>query len=239
MKKKYVISLFALVAIVGGVFGVVTPQAQAAGRMPDTHGSTVQLWINHYNTACSGVFVAPDLILTAKHCVVFNVVNPQTNKKETRTETHIKVYNSHAGTGTPIAVAEVKWTHPGETKSNPDVALLKTTNYRTNNYAPVARATPHVGETVQVCGVNNLDKLYQGYEGNYCGTSTVTEHTSYPTNYILSQPLQLANGDSGGPVYNSRGQVVGIIHGDDHSSNFATSLQHIIFKLRVRGVVVQ
>lgn len=239
MKKKHVISLLSVLALGGAVFSSVAPQAQAAGRTVDTHAATVQLWIESYNTACSGVFVGPDTILTAKHCVVTDRVNPQTNKEHEYVEKNIKIYKSHAGTGTPIATAEVKWAHPGSTRSNHDVAILKTNNYRTKDYAPVARSVPRPGETLHVCGVNNLDNLYRGFGESHCGAATMTEHTYSPTHYILSKPVQTANGDSGGPVYNERGQVVGITHGDDYESNYTTPLQDIMFKLRIRGVVAQ
>lgn len=226
-KKNCILSSLAALLLVT----IAAPQAEAAGTTPDTHAATVQLWISKHNTACSGVFVAPSLILTAKHCVVDGPY----------VEQNVRVYQSHAGQGEPIATADVVWYHEGSTRSNPDLALLRTSGYSNWNYAPIARTAPVEGDRLQICGVGNRNDLYGSIGYSYCGNASMTRMETYPTDYILSTPLLTANRDSGGPAYNSKGQVVGITHGDDWTSNYSTPLQDgtILYWLSLYGAAMQ
>ncbi|MBR5941635.1 MAG: trypsin-like peptidase domain-containing protein [Neisseriaceae bacterium] len=225
-KKNSILSSLAALALVT----VAAPHAEAAGTTPDTHAATVQLWIKKHNTACSGVFVAPSLILTAKHCVADGSV-----------EQNIPVYKSHAGQGEPIATAEVVWSHEGSTRNNPDLALLRTSNYSTWDYAPISRSEPRQGERLQICGVGNRNDMWGSAGYSYCGDTSMTRMETYPTDYILSKPLVTANRDSGGPAYNSKGYVVGITHGDDWESNYSTPLQDgtVLYWLSLYGADVR
>ena len=225
-KKNRILSSLAALLLVT----IAAPKAEAAGTTTDTHAATVQLWITKRNTACSGVFVAPSLILTAKHCVADYYI-----------EQNIPVYKSHAGQGEPIATADVVWYHDGKTSTNPDLALLRTSNYSTWDYAPISRTAPTQGENLQICGVANRNDMWGSVGYSHCGSVSMTRMETYPTDYILSKPLVTANRDSGGPAYNSKGQVVGITHGDDWESNYSTPLQDgtVLYWLSLYGADIR
>ena len=240
MKTKKMRVLSALTAI--AFAGVMSPNADAAGTNLDTHEATVQLWIKSWNTACSGVFVAPTIIVTAKHCVVTDRENPVTHQSEEQVEQDIPVFKSHASAnGTPITTAEVLWYHSGSTRKNPDIAILRTAGYANWNYAPIANMPPFEGEKLEVCGVANRNNLWGPAAESYCGEATMTGTTNFPTDYILSKPLRTGNRDSGGPAYNAKGQVVGITHGDDYESNYSTPISNdlVRYHLSIHGAVFQ
>ncbi|MBP3222954.1 MAG: trypsin-like serine protease [Actinomycetaceae bacterium] len=249
MKKKVTlgVSVFVVLGLIAtAVFWWVSQkEANAAGTRRDTHVTTVQLKITNLGGSCSGVFVGPDLILTAKHCVTRSYSNyyaPSPEHLQVAAR-NIEVYASHMNRGGKVlGVAQVIWAQPGDWARNPDVALLRISGYRTNNYASVSSAKVNVGERLEVCGMNDMTR--QRFDANYprdynyCGDIQAAEVQSWGNYFIMSRSVT-APGDSGGPLYNSRNQVVGLVAGGNVTTQSSASLYPVLGQLKARGVVVR
>ncbi|MCU9969793.1 cell wall-binding repeat-containing protein [Mobiluncus mulieris] len=184
-----------------------------AGQLPDPHPATVQLQIGPevgVFSACSGVWVAPDRVLTAKHCFQKFPNGP------------VRVYPQNSQVpGTPPVARGVTWATPGNT----DLAVL-ITNPSNHPIAPVNPTVLNPGTPTQICGQNYLVAVNLDLKGesttipgkaNHCANVATLDAANAvkwqlpPSGQtIATLPLSIEHGDSGGPMYNQAGQVVGI-----------------------------
>lgn len=184
-----------------------------AGQTPDPHPATVQLRIGPEVgeiSVCSGVWVAPDKVLTAKHCF------------DTFPNGPVRVYPQNSQIrGTQPVARGLNWTTPG----NKDIALLITepTQHPVAeiNLDPLTPSAP-----LQICGQNfivnqsydiKVDSQTIAGKANFCANvSTFSPELAtkwqVPTNgdILATMPLSIEHGDSGGPLYNQAGQLVGV-----------------------------
>ena len=186
--------------IIAGTIGVAAfnSDADAAGNIPDTHSATVQITSN--KGMCSGVYVGPQVVLTAKHCV--------------ENQTVIGVAPDHI-LSTSTTSAEIVWMAPGKA----DIALLRTPTQTVDYYAPISPIAPAINSSIQQCGINNVprpgarDEVVEQAEWNYCGNVFIKENKhktlTHGTLLIIS-PAVGAPGDSGGPLYDTEGTVQGV-----------------------------
>lgn len=248
------LTLSALVApaFTAPAFGAeVDPQAPRsevgglyAGATPDAHPATVQVHVGPATgsvSTCSGVFVGPGIVLTAAHCFSAFPNGPA------------RVYDRDSWTSNPALVAVGLGL---AVNSGLDLAVLKVNN-ATHPWAEVASTLPSLGEQLQICGQNQIfnqntditngrtSDMVSG-RGNYCGQVTLAD-PSNPTikamldpELIMTNPIVVDQGDSGGPTYNSRGEVVGILLGasqlGSYTVNRSASLIYAADWLRAAGV---
>jgi len=135
---------------------------------------------------CSGVYVAPNLILTANHCVDME------DGLELKGIWIRNVYDE-------AAKAEIV-----KVDAEKDLALLKTSL----KGIPVSLARKvTVGEEVWVIG-QPLGLKFVVTKGIISSLNVST--LSFPINHFITDAVVLP-GNSGGPAFNSRGQLVGIL----------------------------
>lgn len=186
--------------VIAGTIGVaaINSGADAAGNIPDTHSATVQISSN--KGICSGVYVGPQVVLTAKHCV--------------ENQTVIAVAPDHIYSA-PTTRAEITWIAPGKA----DIALLRTPDQTVDYYAPISPVAPAINSSMQQCGINNVprpggrDEVVEQAEWNYCGNVFAKEIKRIDLSHdklLVVSPAVGAPGDSGGPLYDTDGTVQGV-----------------------------
>jgi serine protease Do len=90
-----------------------------------------------------------------------------------------------------------------------DLALLKYNTKDKVAFLPLSSGIPAVGETVLAIG-NSGEQFLQPRAGNLLQLDVAAGRADFPPNTLeLSAPL--APGDSGGPVLNSSGEVIGVV----------------------------
>ncbi|STY89830.1 cell wall-binding repeat-containing protein [Mobiluncus holmesii] len=203
-----------------------------AGQIPDPHPATVQIIIgpgpDGMASMCSGVWVGPNMVLTAAHCF----------KSLPQGPARIYSANSHLP-GTPAIATGVTW----DTTSQGDVALIVTTPAN-HPIAPVSAAIQPPGTPLFICGQNyiikesaTIEAVSQmiGGKGNYCANvNTLDARTAQrfqipPAGNILATvPMAVDRGDSGGPLYNAAGEVVGITSSKSHTA-FSDNSEQLLF----------
>jgi secreted trypsin-like serine protease len=189
------------------------PAAAMVGGAPAAEAAVarhVVLIIGGHNL-CTGVAIAPDLVLTAAHCVL-------TNGK----------YQLLAFEGRRSIVKDVASVIPHPQFSpradTPDLALVKLATQAKPNLVPVAfserRAPPSVGDRFIVAGFGVAVQSDRRTAGKLRAATLVA--TDRPNQQLLSlvdpqklgdrAGLGVCSGDSGGPVLDARDHtLVGII----------------------------
>jgi secreted trypsin-like serine protease len=187
----------------GAMVGGAPPAEQAIARH-------VVLIIGGHSL-CSGVAVAPDLVLTAAHCVLSNgryqLVTFEGRRSTVKEVTKVVPHPQFA----PSADA-------------PDLALVKLALQAGANLTPVAfsdrRAPPLVGDRFIVAGFGVAVQGDRKTAGRLRAATLVATDRPSSQQLSLVDPhklgesagLGVCNGDSGGPVFDARDRaLVGII----------------------------
>lgn len=203
--RHKLLTIIAILALIATPARADETGMEQAGTTPDPHRATVQIVIPLDRdeivgkiTNCSGVYVAPGLVLTAKHCFDTSNYYPP------------RVYDS--GTFNTKLERLVKADRV-ELHPSLDIALIFTPD-TAHAWAPVSTTAVTPGTTVTTCGRNYVRARadYAAQGTNYCGTSTVATYDWWNPNNakFYSAPVVIEFGDSGGPTYNPQGQVIGI-----------------------------
>ena len=208
MKKNKLNGIIAAAGLlVAGIVGITTigSDAKAAGNLQDNHSATAQISTYGGGADCSAVWVGPQAVLTATHCV----------GNANSGEIHVFSDNMVSKADTWENRAEIAWQAPG----NVDITLLHTPNMSVKNYAPISATAPKIGKKGQVCGMNKVSDSHEVLSrggDNYCGNVTFKKVQEYKAGnqswgkLIFTQPSVVAPGDSGGPVYDADGTVQGV-----------------------------
>ena len=177
---------------------------------------------------CSGVWVAPNMVLTAAHCF----------KNLPQGPARVFAANSQVPASKPLATG-VTW----DSTTQGDVALMVTTPAN-HPIAPVSAAVQPPSTPLYICGQNyiikesaTIDGVSQmiGGKANYCANvNTLDAHTAQrfqiPAggNILATVPMAVDKGDSGGPLYNAAGEVVGITSSKSNAS-FTNNSEQLLF----------
>lgn len=142
---------------------------------------------------CSGVYIGNGVVITAKHCT-----DPEGNKLKSAS-----VIFDNGGTlvDAPSFDATVIWA-----ADKADIAAFKISVNTNVKSAELACRDPKIGETIEVVG-NPLGVDFVHTWGRVAG---VVRTSPDGEEYLVPVDVAIASGNSGGPVYDAFGKVLGI-----------------------------
>ncbi len=198
-------------AIIGGVASGPDDNAVAVFGSPDGLGF------------CSGTLIAPNLVLTAKHCVRaraaaprYSCTAPSVDVGELRPASSLTVLFGHdlSGEMEPHAVSRV--VDDGRLElCDRDVAVLVLETPVTS-VAPrdVRNSTLARGETLTAVGWGMTEFGFPDTRRKRSGVTVLSSTTTGPSaigaNEILTS-VAICRGDSGGPLFDRNGRVVSVV----------------------------
>ncbi|AKV03788.1 hypothetical protein AKJ09_10451 [Labilithrix luteola] len=179
-------------------------------------------------TQCTGVLVAPTLILTARHCVTSGLVNNSASQCVLGSETYpIETFVIYVGpTSTQVRSFKVKRVVVDfdSDKCDQDIAGLELTEPVTGVSIPTLEldTLPKVADPVTLVGWGRAtDESVTYPEARQRGTGTVVglgagtyknahgDNLSSDGAYLISS-VTACEGDSGSPLFDARGAVLGV-----------------------------
>lgn len=186
-----------------------------------------------YLTYCAGVFVAPDLILTARHCVEglipgsedpepINITNKEISNEDIL-KILMQIYdkpdlNQMIGIEVPFKTFDE--IHQEFTKNSPpnkiakiikydensDLALLKT-EWKSDNFSLISNNNGSIGDKVHIVG-HPARVEFTYFTGIISGFRT--ESMSNVTSNVVHITAPIYMGNSGGGAFDSNGNLIGI-----------------------------
>lgn len=186
--------------------------------------------------SCSGTLVAPDLVLTAKHCL----------KKDQKEGTAEQIFYRGAK---PIKTDTYRYDLVAldvdkDDKEIADLALLRLRTKLPNAVAPIACREPVRGETIYAVG-NSFGTEYASVTKGIVSSITRSykdiDLEGNDTDHALIQlSAPIAPGNSGGALYDEQGELIGVnvvITQGFNGFNFAVPVDDVNAFLKAQGVV--
>jgi S1-C subfamily serine protease len=151
---------------------------------------------------CSGVWVGWNEILTAAHCLDDEDIGDSVDYL-TRGDLREGLGNS---------VKTIRSARLIDRDAEHDLALLSTSIPPTHLVAVVASEAPYVGEYVQTEG-HSLGLWYSYSRGEVSGIRQIDLEGFSPYMWWIQEDAPVSPGNSGGGLFNERGELLGICHG--------------------------
>lgn len=180
----------ALLVACGGPTGEeISSDSVVGGSLQNHTNPEIGRFITPFSGSCTATLIASDIAITAAHCVRYESSGSGGGQVRFRSaqgnvDAYVSAYRSFS-------------TQPGRA----DVALLKLSRGVASRIAtprPLAARAPQRGETVQLWGYGCTVRDTRNSQGK----------TTITSRYGSSQ--NLCKGDSGGPLINTSGQIIGI-----------------------------
>lgn len=165
---------------------------------------------------CSGVYIGDGIVITARHCV---------NKK-----VFVKVIldaDGEEGLGLPAVVEWVSKTDDIAAYRVPQ--LLLNTNIASSE---LSCRTPKIGEPIEIVG-NPLGETFIHTWGRVAGNKRSVNVGVQVVGDEFPIDAEIASGNSGGPVYDASGRVLGVA--SFGSSADKTEIGHVYFAVSSEG----
>lgn len=203
----------------------------ANGKVTSSADPTVVLLLMDGHHICTGTYISDHLILTAAHCLT-----------ETTTADHVtRQVVSGRSQYNVNAVGQRLIIHPGyhsETDLNVDLGLVVVPSGSSSVWAKVAGRAATVGDPVRMVGYGHstIKRDTQGKQieeqgagekrsgTNRIGTVTagilffdgmLSEAEARYRGKPVGSEVSIGSGDSGGPLFNARGELVGVTSSQD------------------------
>jgi len=142
---------------------------------------------------CSGVYLGDGVVLTAKHCVT---------PENAKVKSAVVIFdNDGKADGAPAPDAAALWT-----SDKTDIAAYKIAVNVDVRSAELACRDPKIGEPIEVVG-NPLGVEFVHTWGKVAGVV----RTMFGEESIVPIDVMVASGNSGGPVFDAAGKVLGIV----------------------------
>lgn len=179
-----------------------TPQRQSSLQYSQAPGAVVRIWHTQGGSSSggTGTLVAPDLIVTCAHLF------------DGQGTTRIIFANGYETTGELLAVDTVH-----------DLAAVRISPVKTQPVA-IAADYPKRGERVYSAGYGGSGDRYAVNAGSTDGYVVARNQPGPETLTISGMARQ---GDSGGPMLNEQGELVGVIFGTDGATVYGTCCTRI------------
>lgn len=189
VRTRFIISSALLLAACGGQ----EEPAQVAdsvvgGELQNFTHPDIGRFYTPFGTTCTATLIADDIALTAAHCVRYESSGTGGGQVRFRTRSgttnaRVRAYRSYS-------------TRPGRS----DVALLKIDEVSSRIASPrtMAARAPRVGEAIALWGYGCTER----------GTRSLGGKTTISARYGSSK--NLCKGDSGGPLLDTAGQIIGV-----------------------------
>jgi S1-C subfamily serine protease len=161
---------------------------------------------------CSGVYLGDGKVLTARHCMVSGAK-------------FIVVQDSDGKLGAGVNAV---WEWTSETA---DVAVIRTVESLDAASAKLACRVADIGETIEVVG-NPLDMNFIHTWGRVAGAAIDTNKGANQNEVPID--AEIASGNSGGPVYDSAGYVIGIASEGEVGDESKGELGHVYFMVAAK-----